>query len=102
MVLVEVISNFFRRRFTVRYPKEKTRLPKDFRGPVAWNRNTCIFCGLCAKNCPAFAITMSKEKRELSVDPYKCITCQVCEENCPTKPKSIYLTEKLHVSKVKK
>ena len=101
MVLIEVILNFFRRRFTFRYPKEKPKLPKNFRGPVKWNRDTCIFCGLCAKNCPAYAIKIDREKRELTIDPYKCISCGLCEENCPTKPKSIYLTERLHVSKVK-
>lgn len=101
MVLAEVILNFFRKRFTLRYPKEKPRLPKNFRGPVVWSRKTCIFCGACARNCPAFAIQMNKEAHHLAVDPYKCITCQVCEEICPTKPKSIHLTENLHASKVK-
>ena len=101
MVLVEVILNFFRKRFTRRYPKVKPKLPKDFRGPVAWNRDTCIFCGTCARNCPAYAIKIDKEKRELTVDLYKCINCGLCEEGCPTRPKSIYLTKKLHVSKTK-
>lgn len=101
MVLVEVMLNFFRKRFTRKYPKVKPKLPKDFRGPVTWNRDTCIFCGACARNCPAYAIKINKEKRELVVDPYKCITCGLCEESCPTKPKSIRLSQKLHVSKVR-
>ncbi len=102
MVLAEVMLNFFRKRFTRKYPKVEPPLPKDFRGPVKWNRDTCIFCGLCAKHCPAFAIKIDKNKKELTVDPYRCITCGVCQEVCPTKPKSIYLTKKLHESKVKK
>jgi len=101
MVLLEVLKNFFRKRFTLRYPKEKPKLPEKFRGQVKWNRETCIFCGLCARNCPAYAIKIDREKRELTIDPYRCISCGLCEENCPTRPKSIYLVEKLHESKVK-
>ncbi|UCG95640.1 MAG: 4Fe-4S binding protein [archaeon] len=101
MVLVEVMLNFFRKRFTRDYPRVQPGLPENFRGPVEWNRDTCIFCGTCAKNCPAFAIKIDKEARQLTVDSYKCISCQVCEENCPTKPKSIKLTPKLHATKAR-
>jgi formate hydrogenlyase subunit 6/NADH:ubiquinone oxidoreductase subunit I len=102
MVLVEVMLNFFRKRFTRNYPRVQPELPENFRGPVEWNKDTCIFCGTCTRNCPAFAIKMDKEAKKLTVDPYKCITCGVCEENCPTKPKSIKLTPKLHASGVRK
>ena len=102
MVLAEVMLNFFRKRFTRNYPKVKPKLPKNFRGPVTWNKDTCIFCGTCARNCPAFAIKVEKEKKNLEVDQFRCITCQICEEVCPTKPKSIRLTEKLHISRAVK
>ena len=98
MVLVEVILNFFRKRFTSNYPKKEPKLPKDFRGPVEWNKDTCIFCGQCARNCPAFAIKIDPKNKKLTVDHKKCINCGLCQEVCPTKPKSIYLTEKLHAS----
>jgi len=102
MVLGEVLKNLFRKPFTRDYPRVKPELPDKFRGPVEWNKDTCIFCGICARNCPAFAIKMDRDKKTLTVDHYKCITCGLCEENCPTKPKSIYLTKKLHESKVGK
>lgn len=101
MVLVEVMLNFFRKRFTRNYPKVHPGLPENFRGPVKWNKDTCIFCGACARNCPAFAIKIDKDKRQLTIDPYKCISCGLCEEKCPTKPKSIHLTERLHVTRAK-
>ena len=101
MVLVEVMLNFFRKRFTRNYPKVQPELPENFRGPVKWNKDTCIFCGACARNCPAFAIKIDKDKRQLTVDPYKCINCGRCQEVCPTRPKSIYLTEGLHISRAR-
>ncbi|NLL38570.1 MAG: NADH-quinone oxidoreductase subunit NuoF [Clostridiales bacterium] len=42
----------------------------------------CKKCGLCAKNCPATAITGSKEE-PYEIDESKCIKCGICLEKCP-------------------
>lgn len=43
---------------------------------------TCKGCGICAKKCPADAITGEK-KKPYTIDVAKCIKCGACIEACP-------------------
>jgi uncharacterized protein (DUF362 family)/NAD-dependent dihydropyrimidine dehydrogenase PreA subunit len=47
------------------------------------NKKICIGCGVCMKNCPAKAITISEKKA--SIDQDKCIRCYCCHELCQEK-----------------
>jgi NADP-reducing hydrogenase subunit HndC len=44
--------------------------------------DTCKGCGICAKKCPADAISGEK-KKPYSIDLTKCIKCGACIEACP-------------------
>ncbi|MFZ9039670.1 MAG: NADH-quinone oxidoreductase subunit NuoI, partial [Gammaproteobacteria bacterium] len=60
---------FFRKKFTVQYPEEKTPISPRFRGLHALRRyangeERCIACKLCEAVCPALAITIESEQRE--------------------------------------
>ena len=86
----------FSRKFTLRYPEEKTPLSPRFRGLHALRRypngeERCIACKLCEAVCPALAITIESEQRDdgtrrttrYDIDLTKCIFCGYCEESCP-------------------
>jgi glutamate synthase domain-containing protein 2 len=60
---------------------------------VEIDRNKCIGCLLCVKNCPTQAL--GDRKRETFPAPYlecpsKCTGCLVCEENCPVNAIEVY------------
>ncbi|HVE43896.1 MAG TPA: NADH-quinone oxidoreductase subunit NuoI [Gammaproteobacteria bacterium] len=96
---------FWKKKFTIHYPDEKTPTSPRFRGIHALRRypngeERCIACKLCEAVCPALAITIEAEPTEAGlrrttrydVDLFKCIYCGFCEEACPVD--SIVLTDK--------
>ena len=55
------------------------------------DKDKCIGCGMCAKNCPASAISKTDYVAEghklpsYKIDPDKCVKCGVCMQNCKFK-----------------
>lgn len=45
------------------------------------NQEMCTGCGICAKRCPADAVTMSNRQAEINDD--ECIRCGICHDVCP-------------------
>ncbi|HEY3858843.1 MAG TPA: NADH-quinone oxidoreductase subunit NuoI, partial [Gammaproteobacteria bacterium] len=60
------LSFFFKPKFTIRYPEERTPKSPRYRGLHAQRRyangeERCIACKLCEAVCPALAITIDSE-----------------------------------------
>jgi formate hydrogenlyase subunit 6/NADH:ubiquinone oxidoreductase subunit I len=95
-VLSEMLRNLVSRPSTTRYPAEKVPIPGAFRGRVECDDERCIGCSKCSRVCPASAITMAEDQREVEfggktmvrtkkprVVLYRCIRCGLCERHCP-------------------
>ncbi|MGI6071725.1 MAG: 4Fe-4S binding protein [Lachnospiraceae bacterium] len=45
----------------------------------------CIFCNICAVQCPQDAIVIDRAEKTWTVDQDKCIHCGICIDKCPKK-----------------
>jgi NADH-quinone oxidoreductase subunit I len=94
--LAYTFKHLFKKQVTLEYPEKKPELGPEFRGrPVLVaeaGQERCVACGLCARACPPFAISMQaaetpdiKERypRIFEIDMLRCIFCGMCEEVCP-------------------
>ena len=90
------LRNLFKKKLTLKYPKERVPTSPRFRGEHALRRypngeERCIACKLCEAVCPAQAITIEAEPRDdgsrrttrYDIDMTKCIYCGFCQEACP-------------------
>ncbi len=80
-----ITQSLFRKPATLMYPQRPREYTPVTRGKVENEIEKCIFCLLCAKNCPTDAIAVSKERKEWQIDSLKCCTCRRCVEVCPKK-----------------
>ncbi|MBO8181220.1 MAG: 4Fe-4S binding protein [Archaeoglobus sp.] len=81
---------------TIEYPRERRKLPDNFRGYILFSPERCKSCWQCSFVCPANAIKMelaSNNRYYPSIDYAKCIFCHFCIDTCPVtalKPTKIH------------
>jgi len=80
---LECLKNLFKKPFTGRYPYEKIKPSKKFRGKIRFISEKCIGCQLCEKNCPSKAIKFY-EKGKIDFDMSECFFCGLCVDICAT------------------
>ena len=76
------LGSVFKKPETVQYPFESKPAPAGRKGHIAVNVDECVFCGLCAKACPAMAIEVDKSQRTWSIDYFQCVQCFNCTFAC--------------------
>jgi ech hydrogenase subunit F len=76
------LRNLVARPATRRYPVEVREPFIGARGTLEFDLASCVFCGLCARRCPAAAITCVREERLFAIEQLSCIACGVCVDAC--------------------
>jgi len=80
-----VTRNLAQGPVTLMHPQRKREFAPITRGRIENDIDRCIFCGLCARRCPTYALTVAKEETSWQVDRLKCCICNLCVEICPVK-----------------
>lgn len=81
------LKNLVRKPETRLYPTEPQVYTEMTRGHVENDIEACILCALCMRKCPATALTVDKDARTWTINPFSCVQCKACVRVCP--PKSL-------------
>jgi formate hydrogenlyase subunit 6/NADH:ubiquinone oxidoreductase subunit I len=79
------LRNLVSRPATRRYPTEIRPRFAGARGTLEFDVETCNYCMLCARRCPAAAIAVNREARTWAIEQLTCIACGVCVDVCAKK-----------------
>jgi len=58
--------------------------PRDDGKPVQ-DPDTCIYCTICARKCPAGALAVDRKEKTWVLDEDLCVACGTCAGVCPKK-----------------
>jgi len=86
-MLSDVLTSFFKKNSTRRYPFEKLPAPNRLRGKLFWDPAKCTGCQLCIKDCPSNAIELIvldkvSKRFVLRYHVDRCTYCGQCVVNC--------------------
>lgn len=60
----------------------KDEAPALTSGKIANDMDTCILCGLCARQCPAECITVDRDAKTWTINRDECMQCGACIDAC--------------------
>ena len=69
--------------YEIEQKKDETKGPAN--AELTCNKEECVFCGLCAKVCPADALKVDRKEKIWEVDKEACVKCGACVDKCPKK-----------------
>ena len=88
------LRNLVSRPATRLYPTEIRTRFAGARGTLEFDVETCNYCMLCARRCPAAAITVNREARTWAIEQLTCIACGVCVDVCAKKSLTMLVTSR--------
>jgi formate hydrogenlyase subunit 6/NADH:ubiquinone oxidoreductase subunit I len=68
---------------TSQYPFAPRQMLAGSRGKLTFNRESCVYCNVCAKKCPTGALVVIRAQKKWAIDRLLCISCGYCVEACP-------------------
>ena len=77
------MRSLFGKPETLRYPFETKEPPAGLKGHIRNDLDVCIFCGMCARVCPAAALEVDKAAKSWTIDRFRCVQCGSCTRSCP-------------------
>lgn len=63
-------------------PATEDAKPALTSGKIDNNIDTCILCGLCARQCPAECITVDRDAKTWTINRDECMQCGACIDAC--------------------
>ncbi len=94
--MFEAFKNLFKPIHTVNYPGQDIVLPKEYRGLIEFDKESCIYCDKCEKVCPPGAILFYQNddgSKEYRYNPWVCIYCGECVRACPKPQEALWQSE---------
>lgn len=80
-----IVESLFKKPATYMYPIIDRKYEPITRGHVQIDIDTCIFCGMCGRKCPADAIQVDRVNKTWTIERMKCVQCSCCVDACPKK-----------------
>lgn len=86
VIFKDIVRNLFSSPATRNYPAVVRPSFDGERGRLVIEEDKCIYCGICARKCPANAITVTKKPdQSWQFERFRCVLCAACVEACPKK-----------------
>lgn len=81
-----ITKNIFHKKETRQFPAgpERDAFERS-RGRIHMEPENCILCSICARRCPADAITVDRNTGKWELNTLRCIICGECVNACPKK-----------------
>ena len=85
VLLSQMVGTLLRHRVTLDFPFGPPEIAQGYRGRIAIDPDRCRGCSLCVRDCPAFALEIQREDKnvfQLIYYPERCAFCGQCEASC--------------------
>lgn len=87
VMIKAVLKRLTTKPVTTSFPAEPSPAEPGYRGMIEFNRECCIRCSMCARDCPSLACVMEEAEDGGKPMPVfymdRCMFCGQCEESCP-------------------